>query len=737
MSTPRVRFPWSACLVVTAIALLSVAATGRQAPAKQSAKKPAGPPATTPSVTPALAKGTEILWDNYGVPHIFAKTNAGAFYALGWAQMEAHGDLILRLYGESRGRAAEYWGGTQNLDSDRWVRTMGIPARAKVWVAQQAPEFRGFLDAFVAGMKASAVANQEKIAAEMLVVFPVTAEDVMAHSQRVIQFAFVTSRELTLAQAARWAQGQAPARSSLDFPEPILAGSNAWAIAPSHSASGKAMLLANPHLPWTGFFTWFEVHLTSPALNISGATLVGFPTVSIGFNDFLGWTHTVNTIDAADLYELTLDDGGYNWDGAVKPLESSTEIIKVKSSDGQFTEEKLVVTRSIHGPLIVQREGKALALRVAGLDTPNLGQQYWEMMRAKNLKEFESALAKLQMPMFTTMYADRDGHILHLFGGRVPVRPAGNWNWTSVVPGDTSATLWTTTHPYADLPRVLDPPSGWLQNANDPPWTTTFPPALDPAKFPSYMSPRGMALRPQRSARMLAEDDKLTFDELVSYKHSTRMELADRLLDDLQAAVTAGSSEKAKQAWTVLAAWDRSADEGSKGAVLFAGWWRALVQRSAGRSPFAVAWDEKNPRLTPDGLADPAAVVSALETAAGQVEQLFGKMDVPWGEINRFRRAGLDFPANGAGGNFGVFRVITFTRATDGKGVGADGDSYVAAIEFSTPLRAQSLIGYGNWSQSGFKHVSDQLEFLAKKQLRPVWRSKTEIEAHLESRKVF
>jgi acyl-homoserine-lactone acylase len=159
------------------------------------------------------------------------------------------------------------------------------------------------------------------------------------------------------------------------------------------------------------------------------------------------------------------------------------------------------------------------------------------MVRATNLSEFETALKRLQLPMFNILYADgrdRQGHIMYLFNAQVPIHSQGDWNyWQGIVPGDTSATLWTKTHPYQDLPRVLDPPSGWLQNANDPPWTTTFPQTLNPKDYPSYMAPRFMDLRAQRSVQMLQEKPKISFDDMIADKFSSRMALADRVLDDL------------------------------------------------------------------------------------------------------------------------------------------------------------------------------------------------------------
>ena len=372
-----------------------------------------------------------------------------------------------------------------------------------------------------------------------------------------------------------------------------------------------------------------------------------------------------------------------------------------------------MVKRSVHGPVIAEKPGKALALRVAGLDQPRLADQYWRMIRARNLNEFQDALALLQMPMFTVMYADGGGHILHLFGGRTPRRPAGDYDWSRTVPGDTSKTFWTQTHAYEELPRALDPESGWLQNANDPPWTTTFPVAFDPRHFPRYMAPRGMGFRPQRSARMLAEDASLDWDELLADKHSTRMEMADRLLDDLADAVQTHGDEAARRGLSVLQKWDRTADNASRGGTLFAAWVQDLPQDE--RRLFATPWSEKRPRETPDGLADPKAAAATLRGAVLQVEKEFGAADVAWGEVHRLRRDGVDLPANGGDGELGIFRVTNYGKGEDGRFVARGGDSYVAVVEFGSPQRARTLVGYGNWSQRGSKHRTDQLELYSRK----------------------
>ncbi len=665
---------------------------------------------------------TEILWDEWGVPHIFAPDTAGLFYANGWAQAKSHGDLLLRLIGQARGRAAEYWG-EKHLDSDRWVHTVGIPPRAESWMDAQSPRFEEALDAFARGINDYASRHADKIDDDVEVVLPVVPSDVLAHLQRVLHFTFVFSPQ-DLRGAER------------DF----HAGSNAWAIHPERSASGHAMLVANPHLPWFDLFTWFELQLVSPEVNVSGAALVGNPFAGIGFNDHLGWTHTVNTHDGADLYELELADGGYRWDGEVRAFETERRTLKVKQDDGH-REEELEIRRSVHGPVVVEADGKALALRVVGLEDANLFEQYWDMARATNLEEFEAAQKRLQMPMFTTMYADRDGHILHLFGGRTPVRPEGDWSfWSGIVPGTSSSTLWTETHPYGELPKALDPPSGWLQNANDPPWTTTFPETLDADAFPAYMAPRFMHFRAQQSAKLLMDDDSITFEELVAYKHSSEMRLAERVLDDVIRATQAHGTERARRASEVFVEWDRTADAEARGAVLF----QFFAEEMRDGLEFAESWSESDPLETPDGFADPEAAAAALDRAAERVESTYGALDVPWGEVFRLRRGDYDLPANGGPGSLGIFRVVNFRPDGDLRtAFGGEtrtafaGDSYVAAIEFSDPIRAVALLSYGNASQPGSPHVGDQLELFAKKQLRPVWRSREEIEAHLEEREEF
>jgi acyl-homoserine-lactone acylase len=659
-------------------------------------------------------RDVEILWDQYGIPHIYAQNPDDLFYAYGWAQAHAHGDLLLRLYGQARGRGAEYWG-ENFLNSDKWMWTNGVPARAKQWADEQINPNKSMLESYIVGVNDYAAKHPENISDDFEVVLPITMEDLMAHALRVLQYTFVISPDDLQEDAKSWSDQK---------------GSNAWAVSPSRSVSGHAMLVANPHLYWGDLFTWFEVHLNLPDANIYGASLVGSPALGIMFNEHLGWTHTVNTHDGADLYELTLADGGYDYDGVIRPFAVDSIELHIKEGDSSRT-EILVVKRSIHGPVVKEDEKHALALRVAALDASQIFTERWNMALTTNLEEFEASLQDLQTPMFTVMYADKSGNILHLFGGQTPQRPAGDYDWSGVVPGNTSATLWNDHHPYEDLPRVLNPESGWLQNANDPPWTTTFPEEIDANDYPSYMSPRKMGFRAQRSARMLDEDDSISYDELVEYKFSTHMELADRLLDDLLDAASTARDKEIKDAVHVLKRWDRTTDNASRGSVLFKTW----VDDMNFPDDFALQWHERSPMQRPDGLKNRDMAVHKLFGAAKEVKEKYGRLDVFWGAVFRLQRDSLDLPANGAPGDpYGVFRTSYFYPGKDNKQFIVAGDTYVSVVEFGDSIRANGVLGYGNFSQPGSPHRTDQLQLYSDKKLRPILFYQHDVEKNIVKR---
>lgn len=660
---------------------------------------------------------TAIHWDNWGVPHIFAASDEKFFFADGWAQMHAHANTLLQLYGASRGRAAEYWG-EEYLEGDQLIHTLDHPATAERMWQRQDPELRRFISAFVDGLNAYALAYPNAIKEENRVVLPITVTDVNLHSQFVVNTRFVAGRELGMSQ------------------EPAETGSNTMAISPARSASGHAMLIQNPHLPWSGEFLFFEKHAIIGDRNITGVHLVGLPGFGIAFNDRLGWSHTNNTIDNADLFELELVGDGYLYDGAERPFDQREVSLAVRDEHGYHRTEELTVLNSVHGPVLSRTDDKALALRLAGRDSVNSLLQWWRMANARDFETFEAALKMHQMPFWNVMYADREGNIFYLFNGHMPVRQNGDWSfWQEPVPGGDPANLWSEIHAYEELPRLLNPGTGWLQNANDPPWTSTLPALLDADEYPAYTSPRQMEFRPQRAARMILEDESISFEELLEIKHDTRMEMADRLLDNLFAAVGQHGSDLAKEAASVLSGWDRKADIGSRGAVLFQNW--ALKLMAAGPDAYARAWDESDPLQTPDGLADPAAMAGLLAETAEEMLELHGSLDIAWGEVNRISYNGHDLPANGSIGELGVFRVAGAEPSAEPTQHVIGGDSWVGVVEFAETPRARVLLSYGNSTQEGSRHYGDQLELFSRNEMREAWRTVVQLAGRIERSEVL
>ena len=213
---------------------------------------------------------------------------------------------------------------------------------------------------------------------------------------------------------------------------------------------------------------------SAPDYDQVGTPQVGFPVAVVGFNRHAGWGRTVNTIDTVDFYRLTVKNDQYVFDGELRPFERDTRTFKVKQPDGSLREERLDIRRSVHGPVVFDENGVTVAMRVAGLDRPKMLEQWFRMGEARTLQEFQSALRMMSVPMWHANYADDQGHIMFVFDGLVPKRSGHDYQyWSRVVPGDTSETLWTDYLSFDELPKSIDPPSGWHQNANEPPWMMT------------------------------------------------------------------------------------------------------------------------------------------------------------------------------------------------------------------------------------------------------------------------
>jgi acyl-homoserine-lactone acylase len=367
------------------------------------------------------------------------------------------------------------------------------------------------------------------------------------------------------------------------------------------------------------------------------------------------------------------------------------------------------------------------------------------MGKARNLQEFRNALDLGAAPMFNICYADKEGNCFYLFNGRFPDRPQG-YKWEAIVPGGTSATEWSRMLPQSRLPWLLNPPGGYVQNCNSAPWYTNLKAPIDRRQYPEDLTPNFNLLRQQHSLLMLNGDEKLSLEDVMKRKYTMKLLLADRVKDDLVNLARGQNVDGVdlEEAARVLEVWDNTVSRESKGSLLFTEFWKTYckalgaTKRADAEKLYRVPWDEKRPAETPIGIANPSAARQALAATAKALKAKHGKLDVAWGDIHRLRRGGLDVPVGGytdEGGfpvEFGAFRIIRYQDTEDGKRVANGGDSYVLAVEFTSPPTAYSISAYSQSSDPKSPHHADQSALFAQEKWKRAWFTEEDIAKNLK-----
>ena len=694
---------------------------------------------TAEAAKKSLAEQATIRRDTYGVPHILAETEEAAAFAMGYAQAEDHCVEIARRFLSARGEEAKYTGA--GIETDFESKRYGIHEIAQKNFGKLSPLMQQINNAFAAGFNRYVEKNRKDLPTWIPAFDGV---DVLARSRQEV-FRFTFNRGNLIGQIKQ-KYASSTARLETLFPnEESLEGSNMWAIAGSRTTSGKPILLGNPHQPWSVLY--WEAHVTVPGkINLFGTTYAGLPVLRHGFNDTLGWTHTVNNIDAEDVYALKLDPKNsqqYVFDGKPQLLVKKACTVEVKQADGKLKTEQREFVYSHLGPVIHQTSDKAFAIKSAILEEVRFFEQWYAMGKARNWAEFQAALKMNLLPMFNLTYADVEGNTFYLWCGMMPQRVDDGTDYRLDVPGDTGKYVWTKFHPVSELPQLLNPKGGYLQNCNSAPWWTSLRDPLDPKKFPSYFETGGtLSLRSQMSLEMLESKAKFSFEDVRRLKYNTIMLLAERVKPDLIKAIKAAPkpSEELNRGLFMLELWDNSTSDDSRGGPLFQRFWDTY--RVALKEPFAVPWDMKNPAQTPSGIADPALAMKHLEEAVRWMRKNHGSEMAAWGEVNRFRIGDLEIPADGASGDYGLFRVVQSVAQPDGKRivgtVASDkpmvggGDGWVMAMEFTKPIVAYSVLAYGQTTNLKSKHSTDQLRLFANHQYKRAWFSEADIKANLE-----
>jgi acyl-homoserine-lactone acylase len=682
--------------------------------------------AGSPDDYESLAEQVVIRRTDYGVPHILAENEKAAAFGFAWVQAEDHLPILYKAFIRGRAEMAKHFG-EDELEFDMLVKLFRARERAIANYHRQDPGYRAMLEGFAAGTNYYLQQHPEE--REPWMEGDVTPYDVAAAGQiAVMRFAFNRGGIIQRFRASK--QNQA---AMLEPYDREAMGSNTWAFDPSRTKSGNAILMNNPHQPWSEQANYYEAHITVPGkYNFYGSTFVGGPILTTGFNAHLGWAHTVNYPDLEEIYELTLDPenaGHFLFDGGSAPMWSYEHKIEVKGGDP--------VTRThwyTHlGPVIHKESDNIYVLRSAGYDQFRAGEQWYAMGRSKNLQDFRDAMDMQSIAMFNTAYADREGNIYYLWNGTVPEMPHEPHLYEAQ-PAGNSSEIWTEIHPVSDLPQLLNPEGGYVQNCNDSPWYTSLKAPLDPANYPPYFSRPRLGLRSQHSLKLINNSDKYSLEDVNQMKFSMRMLLADRVKPDLIKAVEASEpAGDVKQAVEILRQWDNSVARDSVGGVLLKVWWDIYDKDNSNQ--FATPWTADAPMTTPRGLGDAERAAADFETAVAEVKKRFGKLDISWGEAHRLRRGDIDVPIGGGDGTIGCFRVIKYRDAEDGKWVAYSGDSYIFTAEFTKqgPV-AYSVLAYSESGDPASPHHTDQSVLFANNELKPVRFTETDIMRNLEKK---
>jgi len=681
-----------------------------------------------------LARQVTVYRDSWGVPHVFGPTDASCVFGFAYAQAEDNFAHLEDNFIRALGRAAEVHG-EEALRDDQVARALEIPRLAREEYERSTPRMRALYDAYAAGLNYFLARNpkvQPRLLRRFEPWYPLALLRFKYFQGEFLDYAGLAAKDLRVTVETR--------------PAEPPQGSNTWAVGPSRSASGHAMLLINPHISFYGVAQYYEGHLHSDeGWNLSGVARYGFPFPYMGHNEALGWSHTDNYPDHGDLYLETFDDPSrplaYRYGGGHRLATQCPEEIGVKTAAG-VEKRRFTFRKTHHGPILSEQAGKPVAVKLAKLAEGGWFDEWYEMGKARSLAEFKAALGRVAIPYMNVMYADRDGNIFYAYNGTVP-RRSPQLDWRKPVDGSDPATEWQGFHSFAELPQLANPASGFLQNCNSTPFATTAGANPQAADFPAYMiGPESDTPRAQISRRILAEREKFTFDEWARAATDTRVLAAEKQIpaliaewERLRQEQTAGGSaaEVAALAPLIdeLRRWDRVSRTDSVAMTLFTEWF------------FHEPDDE--------AAATPGEPVRRLAQVQRRLEQAWGTWRVPYGEINRLQRTHWSgdepfsderpsLPVPGAPGFVGI--VFNFypprTDFVPGPAAGRKrhygtlGNSYVSVVEFGPTVQARSVVYFGQSGDPASKHYFDQAPLYARGEFKPAWFTLPEIQAHLE-----
>ncbi len=677
------------------------------------------------------AKQTTIIRDEWDIPHIYGKTDADAVFGLMYAQCEENFPQIEKNFLEMLGRRAEMEG-PKLIYQDLMMQLIQDSAEAIKDFERSPLWFKQLLIAHADGINYY-LSKHPEVKPVVLKKFKpwyhlmwtdgsVSPTKSAGITEKHVEAFY--GQQLYANQNAVSANNNWPSplplfeQPSYDMEDKTLRGSNGFAIAPKHSASGNAMLYINPHVP---FYFRSEMHMVSEqGLNAYGAVTWGQFFIYQGFNEHCGWMHTSSYADVADVYEEQTEKINnelfYTYDQQKKKIGqrkitiqfNDNGVLKTKAFDTYFTH---------HGPVMGMQKGKWLSLQENNRSL-NALMECWTRTKAKSLADYKKAMELLANNSNNTVYADAAGNIAYWHGNFMPKRNP-NFDYTLPVDGTTKATDWQGLHPLSEIVQSINPENGWLQNCNATPFAVAgknSPKAID---YPAYMAPDGENGRGVTAVALLSKIDKINLDELIALGYHKKLSAFDILLPGfIQTSKTAKISQRTKKAIDYLANWDHFADTNSIATSIAIEWatkWAAEIP-PANTEEAATQAIVKYNRMDQEVAFE--TKIKLLEATLDQFEKWYGGWEIKWGDINRYQRVapGANFDdnqpslaVNQASSKWGAlpsFESKRYPNTT--KRYGYTGNSFVAAVEFGKKLKAKTIVTGGQSRFAESTHFTDQ-----------------------------
>ena len=661
----------------------------------------------------------EIIRDNWGVPHIYGRTNADTAFGVAYAHAEDDYETIQDVVAATRGVLARYKG-AQAAPTDYVVSLLDVWGTIDRRYESDVPaDIKAIAEAYAAGLNLYASEHPQQTWSGLA---PFTGQDVIAGF--VFKTPFFYGFDETL-QALFAETPDAPMASDPSerawLLHPTLnteRGSNAFAVTPARSGDGKTRLLINSHQPMTGPVAWWEAHIVSQeGLDITGGLFPGTPVILHGFNRNLGWANTVSKPDLTDIYRLTINPDNpdqYRLDGDWRDFEKSQATLRVKLFGPFALTVKRPVLRSAHGPVISASHG-TYAVRYAGMGEVRQLEQYVRLNLAENWDEFTTAMALNALPSINYVYGDKDGNIAFIHNGQYPERVPG-WNWQADLPGDRSDLIWSDYIPYSAGPKLVNPASGFVYNANNTPYRATDgADNIAPGDHPDWLGLQ--TNETNRSLRIQAlTDGESPIDRagLLAIKFDTAYAVGSEADAFIQQVLAHDWSDEPELAEAVqhLRDWDYHLNIENRHAALGA---LTVLRHVTGQ-------------FTGDYGPEP---VQSFREAAALLNETHGRIDPEWGDVNRLVRGAVDIPISGGPD---ILRAIYPAEIrSDGKLHANAGDTWIGLVEWDADGHqvAEVIHQYGAATlDEASPHYADQAPLFAAEQWRPALIERADVEAN-------